>query len=76
MATETELWLVLWGVLFALAGYGAGELSQWTSHQSAHHERESHAACASAALCSTYAPRGLCAEWRDQPPDNSLGVES
>ena len=67
MATATELWLVLWGSLLALATFWAGALDHFLDHRENHHIRDSQGACESVTLCSAYAPRSLCAEWRDQP---------
>lgn len=66
IATDNELLLVLWGTLLSLGGFWLGELSQWTLHRSSHHARNSAESCESARLCTLeYAPRGLCANWRD-----------
>jgi len=67
MATPKELATWLWGVLFAIAGYGAGFAQQYLNHRNEHRVRHSSTCDVCATLCDDlYAPRALCLHWADQ----------
>jgi len=49
-----------------ILGYVLGILNQFEARYLAHHARDGIGVCESAALCSSFAPRALCAEWKDE----------
>ena len=61
-----ELLLGLWGVIMFILGYGIGNLNQDLVHKLSHHARDGVGVCESAVYCSSFAPRSLCAQWKDE----------
>ena len=50
-----------------IVAYVLGAQWSYQQHEVAHHNPGGIGVCESAMWCDEYAPRALCAQWRDEP---------
>ena len=63
--TGRELLLCAWAVILFILGYAMGNINQDMVHKVAHHSHGGIGVCESAVFCPSFAPRSLCARWKD-----------
>ena len=65
--TDVEAVFLTWGVVMAIVGYLLGMLQVSRTSPLIYEHPDGSGVCTACKYCATFAPRELCAVWRDQP---------